>query len=872
MQILTKIETLDLHKFLNAAKAPIILIIFMSGVACTAKKNISTANKFKLLKSNEIPTIDSLIFQENWSIPRGPKHTLPVRTWDLKHQKIEVRFQFAEEVVLGKTQLFFTSLKNNNDSLALNAKQLDIETVYHPDKPSSEAIAFTEDSTHLHLKFSSTYSRGDSVFIAINYRVKGETMDHRRGIQFIDPKQMIPDKPTQVWAAGSIWGNSSWLPTIDHPAERATQETWISVPDSMVTISNGRIIESRKWPGDSLTTHFWVMDKPHPTYQFFLTAGNYTISSDLDENIVYRFYTTPEFASYSPIIYKPAKKAGRFLQEYLQTNYPWSTFSLVPVQKMQSEGIPGTTTALLNNNVQFDEQAAQDIDNINIIVNQFAQQWFGNLVTPENWANIALSKGMASYIEVLYKQKNISVMAADWHSLQQKKNYLQEATRIRRPIIFDRYKKQVDMLDAHTYDKMSRILRMLHHLVGDEVWRTALKLYLQEHSYEEVNYRDLQEVFERQSGKNLEWFFQQWLLEPGHPTIQIEADTMNGRNHLRIAQVQDTQHQPVYRMPLDLEFTYDQKSEYKTLWIEGVDSTYHLTIEPGWDDVIVNPNDELLAEFKQRIKKDQLLKRLDHESVTVRDYALRQLNGMAWDSTLIEKIKNVASKDPWWGIRRLAMASLVSHKTPDLVSFARTRTHQTETEGRVRILALHLTKDDTTVTTRKYLKSMLEDPSYFVSAEAITIFGKKYPESSFEVLKKFKDKDSYQQIIKTAFAQAMKYSQHSEATEALLEMAQNKSTNQYILDAIKSLYMRYQTGKIDEVDKNRLLQICYQKLDEGNASQIALCLRVIGEMAGESQLSELQNLLQQANYPEAIKTRLEAIINQVKPEQTTIVN
>lgn len=870
MHILSKKGTLDLHKLVNAGKVAIILFAFTFAVACTAEKKVSVTNK--PLTSNEIATIDSLMFQKSWTVPDGPQRLLPVRTWDLKHQKIEVRFHFAREEVLGKTQLFFTSLKDNNDSLALDAKQLDIEAVYHPDSPSSEAIAFTQDSTHLYFKLSRTYSRGDSIFIAIKYRAKGKTLDQRRGIQFVDPNQMIPDKLTQVWASGALGGNSTWLPTIDHPAERATQETWISVPDSMETISNGRIIESRTWPGDSLTTHFWLMDKPHPPYQFSLAAGNYAISNDLDDDIVYRFYTSPKFAPYSHIVYQPAKKTGRFLQEYLQTTYPWNTFSMVPVQQLPSKGIPGTTAAFLNNHIQFDDRAARDINNTDLIVNQFAQQWFGNLVTPENWANIALSKGMASYIEVLYKRKKMGKNAADWQSLQQKIHYLNEADRIRRPVIFDRYEKPSDMLDAHSYDKMSRILRMLHHLVGDDVWRRALQLYLQEYSYESVNYRDLQEVFERQSGKNLEWFFQQWLLEPGHPTIQIEADTTNGRNHLRIIQMQDIKQQPIYRVPLDVEFTYGQKSEHNTLWVENVDSTYHLTIEPGWNDVIVDPDNMVLAEFKQRLKKEQLVKRLDHRSVTTRYQALRQLDGVTWDSEMVEKVKALASKDPWWGIRRTAMATLVAHKTPDLLPYARTRTHQTESEGRVRIHALYLVKNDTTDATREYLKTMLEDPSYFVAAEAITIFGEKYPKSSFEVLKKFGDENSYRQVIKAAFAQAMKHSQNGKATETLLEMAQAKSTDQYTLDAIKSLYMRNRTGKMGKTDTNRLLQTCYEKLGGNDAGQIDLCLSVIGDLADAAQLYELQDLLEHHNYPEAIKNRLETIINQLKPEQTTIVN
>ena len=871
MYILSQLTAPSKLGFLNVRKAVIISFLLWFSISCSGKKELSKAGK--LISNSDIATIDSLMFQESWSVPGGPKKLMPVRTWDLKHQKIEVRFDFENQIVIGKTHLFFTSMKDHNDSLAIDAKQLKIQAVYHPDTSTQEPISHRQDSTHLYLSFTEKFSRGDSLFVAISYRTKplGNAPNTGKSIYFVDPTQQNPHKKTQVWATGVPWGNSHWLPTIDHPAERATQETWISVPDSMETLSNGRIIESRKWAGDSLTTHFWLMDKPYPPYLFSLAAGDYKISKALDANIVYRFYTHPTFESNRERIYEPTKQAGRFLQNYLNTTYPWTTYSQAPVYDMPFRGTSGGTVSLLNNNSQFDERAAGDIDNADLIVHLFTQQWIGNLVTPANWANIALSKGMASYFEVLFRNHYQDDMAADWHSLQQKIRYLNEADQLRRPIIFDQYHNPVDMFDAHSFDKMSRVLRMLHHYVGDSVWRTALEVFLQEYAYESVTYQDLQEIFERQSGENLDWFFQQWLLEPGHPTVRIEPDTLNGRNHLRIIQMQDMDKQPVYRFPLDLAFTYGQKIQSQTVWVDKVDSTYQLSVDPNWSDLIADPRDIILAEFNQRVEKDQYIERLYHSSVSVRYQAVQKLNAVPWDSALTEEIKKVATDDPWWGLRRTAMASLVAHKTTGLVPFARTITPQTEKEGRVRIHALYMVKDDTTNATRRYLETVLNDPSYFVAAEAISLFGMKYPEDSFEVLKKFKAQESYRDVIKAAFAQAMQYSEHPKAAEALLEMAQANGTAQYIADALQSLFVRYQTGEPTPTDteKRELLQICYDKLSSEMSGQTTICLRIIEDLADETQAANLKRLLQQENLSEAVVEDLQTIINHITPESET---
>lgn len=434
---------------------------------------------------------------------------------------------------------------------------------------------------------------------------------------------------------------------------------------------------------------------------------------------------------------------------------------------------------------------------------------------------------------------------------------------MRRPIIFYRYAKPVDMLDSHSYDKMSRVMRMLHAQVGDNAWRAALQLYVKDHAYQAVSYQDLQEIFERQSGENLDWFFQQWLLKPGHPSIRIQADTLNGRHHIRIIQMQDIEKQPVYRFPLDLEFTYGQQTEKQTVWVEKVDSTYDLTVEPHWSDVIPDPSDIVLAEITQQVEKEQLIDRLKHPSVSVRYQALNKLDAVTWDSTLTEEVKKVATSDSWWGIRRTAMVALVAHRTPDLASFGRNITHQTEEEGRVRIHALYLTKDDTSCASRRYLKSMLNDPSYFVAAEAISLFGRKYPASSFDILEKFKDQPSYRDVIKAAFAQTMRYSEDPKATEVLLEMVQTNGTAQYISDALRSLYVRQQMGKTDDADQHTLLQTCYQKLSRRDAGQTSLCLDIIEELADENQISTLQNIQQKVNLSDAAEEHLQSIINQL---------
>src|SRR6185436_1902867 len=100
-----------------------------------------------------------------------------------------------------------------------------------------------------------------------------------KGLYFINPRGTEKNKPTQIWTQGETEGTSVWLPTIDRPNQKLTDEIRMTVPDKYVTLSNG-ILASQKKNTDGTRTDTWKMDLPQSPYLFFMGVGDYSIVKD----------------------------------------------------------------------------------------------------------------------------------------------------------------------------------------------------------------------------------------------------------------------------------------------------------------------------------------------------------------------------------------------------------------------------------------------------------------------------------------------------------------------------------------------------------------------------------------------------------------
>jgi aminopeptidase N len=384
-----------------------------------------------------------------------------------------------------------------------------------------------------------------------------------KGLYFINPDGASKTKPQQIWTQGETESNSFWMPTVDKPNERCTQEMYITVEDKYKTLSNGLLVSSKK-NTDGTRTDYWKMDKPHAPYLFMMAIGEFAVVKDKWRGIDVDYYVEPKFEKHARAIYPHTTEMLEFFSNKLNYPYPWSKYSQVVVRDYVSGAMENTTAVIFGEFMQKTSRELLDdgLTNEKVVAHEMFHHWFGDLVTTESWANLTLNEGFANYSEYLWMEQKHGRDAADDHLMNEQMGYLLSAPNGGHPLIHYGYNDREEMFDAHSYNKGGCILHMLRELTGDEAFFAALNRYLKKNEYTDVEAAELRLAFEDVTGQDWQWFFNQWFLEAGHPDLVINYNWIEATKKavVNITQIQGDEGTRIFNLPLAID-VYDQSGK-----------------------------------------------------------------------------------------------------------------------------------------------------------------------------------------------------------------------------------------------------------------------------------------------------------------------
>jgi aminopeptidase N len=172
---------------------------------------------------------------------------------DLVNTKLDVRFDFAHAWMYGKEWLTLKPHFYPTDSLSLDAQGMTINEISIVNKTTKTPLKYDYDNKVLRIKLGRTYKSTDNYTIYIDYISKpdeiktegSEAITDAKGLYFINPRGEEKDKPTEIWTQGETESNSVWMPTIDKPNQKSTEEISMTVPSKYVTLSNGLLVNQK---------------------------------------------------------------------------------------------------------------------------------------------------------------------------------------------------------------------------------------------------------------------------------------------------------------------------------------------------------------------------------------------------------------------------------------------------------------------------------------------------------------------------------------------------------------------------------------------------------------------------------------------------
>ncbi len=332
----------------------------------------------------------------------------PNHNYDVEHIKIDVKLNLEKKTLDGVVTTAIRSTVDKLDSFKVDAVDMNISHVkgwvlYQTDKPEEaekyEDIKYSYDGKEITVILPQPLKKN----FPYKYRVEYSVTNPERGLYFISPDSLYPNKPYQVWTQGEDMDNRYWLPCYDFPNDKATTETFITIDKKYITLSNGELV-SEKDNSDGTKTWHWALNHPHSSYLIMLAAGNWDIISDAYDSIPVYSYVPVGEKNEAVKSFSATPDMMKFFSEKIGYVYPWQRYSQVVVQDFIYGGMENTSATVLTDVSIYDDKTPPDYTAVGLVAHELAHDWWGDNVTCRNWNEIWLNESFATYFEALYRE------------------------------------------------------------------------------------------------------------------------------------------------------------------------------------------------------------------------------------------------------------------------------------------------------------------------------------------------------------------------------------------------------------------------------------------------------------------------------------
>ena len=359
---------------------------------------------------------------------------------------------------------------------------------------------------------------------------------------------------------GDNWPDRTrhWLPTVDHPSDKATVSWKVMTPVGRTVVANGTLVSNRAVTVNRVRRTEWVWRESRPiaTYLMVIGAGpivRYDIREpdchygDEGQCVRQQVYVMPENRQWLPGIFATA---GPIVSLFERLVAPFPYEKLAHVESSTRFGGMENATAIFYDGNLFAPQKVSD----GLIAHETAHQWFGDAVTEREWAHLWLSEGFATYFAALWTQQSRGEAAYRAEMAKIRTQVMGDPVVASRPVIDTAQRDYLKLLNTNSYQKGGYVLYMLHQELGDSVFFAGVRDYYTRHRHGTALSDDLRASLERASGRQLGQFFDQWLRRPGVAELTIGWAHDPETGTVRLLALQDST-KGAYAIPLPVTIT-----------------------------------------------------------------------------------------------------------------------------------------------------------------------------------------------------------------------------------------------------------------------------------------------------------------------------
>jgi aminopeptidase N len=469
---------------------------------------------------------------------------------------------------------------------------LDLMNSLHIDsiKVNGAGSTFRQETSWFLIDLGYLFSLGDKLTVEIFYG--GIPGSSGFGSFAFDSHSGIP----WVWSLSEPYGARDWWPCKDHPSDKADSADIIVTCDSVFKVgSNGKLISVQD-NGDGTKTHHWQERYPIATYLISVAITNYEQFSNWfyytpADSMEVLNYVLPEHLTAAienlPLTIGMLKIFSDMygLYPFINEKYGHSDFKRGGA--MEHQTMTSTTT--------YSET---------VIAHELAHQWFGDMITCKTWPDLWLNEGFAQYSTALYLEKKYSE-SAYWNYMR---NQLSNARLAVGSVYVNDTAVVRDLFDGRlVYSKGASVLHMLRHVLGDTVFFNSMYEYANHSSlkYGNAETKDFRSVCENVSGKDLGYFFDEWVYGENFPhyTFSWKIDQAQNDNvvSVSIAQPAGRINPAFFTMPIDIKLIGKGWDTTVTVFNNSLEQIFYIPVSHAITEVQFDPGEWILRNILEEI-------------------------------------------------------------------------------------------------------------------------------------------------------------------------------------------------------------------------------------------------------------------------------
>jgi aminopeptidase N len=684
----------------------------------------------------------------------------PDREFDLLHLALDVTPDFKTRSVAGQATIHFKPNAKPLEQLRLDAVELAVETV-----TSSEKIAaYQATDKEVIVTFTEAVPANKEATVTVKY-----SATPRRGLYFRTPEMGYKASDMHIWTQGEPHEARHWYPCFDSPNEKFTSEITCRVPSDMVVLSNGKRMSEEKQAGSPLVAVRWLQDKPHVNYLICLVAGYFKNVEDKHRDISLAFYTTPSEIEQAKYSFEGTKDMMEFFEKEIGVPYPWAKYDQVCVGDFGWGGMENTTLTTLNERTLHTPEFETLRSSQGLVAHELAHQWFGDLVTCKDWANLWLNEGFASYYDLLYDEhKN----GRDWFIYDlysSAKGIIGQADQTNAAVRRD-YNEPEQQFGYQVYPKGAWVLHMLRSQLGKELYRQCIKTYVERHQYGTVVTEDLNAVVQQLSGRSFDQFFDQWIYHASQPDLAV---SYSWDDKAKLAKVTIEQKQKLsedvllFNFPLAIRFKTKSASVDRQITVKEKAEDFYFPLTEAPEFLRIDPELTVLAKITFSPTMSMLYAQLaDKSDMLGRLIAAEQL-GSKKERSAVAKLKDVLNNDSFYGVRMAASKALQAINSEEAYEALLAAARQPDARARRQVLS-DIGKFYRERTYEHALKMAKDEKNPDLRAQALELAAAYPKPETGELLRKSLVSESYKNVIADGAVDGMRATGDAKHVEPLL--------------------------------------------------------------------------------------------------------